>query len=86
MIDRIGGYNEPKVFADFLQRSLEKFANLDKVTPADSPYASVEMAEETGAGLPPAGETETFVAVKATSKDPAQAEREEKLVNGVAGD
>jgi thiol:disulfide interchange protein len=66
VIDRIGGYNEPKVFAEFLQRALEKFADVDKVTPS-------------------AGEAEilALTEVKATSSDPAQAEREEKKAHGV---
>ncbi len=76
VIDRIGGYNEPKVFAEFLERALEKFANLEKATPAGSTPRVTGNAMEPGPSLP-------LAAVKATSKDPVQAEREEKKAFGV---
>ena len=76
VIDRIGGYNEPKVFATFLERALEKFANLEKATPAGSSQRVTGNALEPGPSLPPAE-------VNTTSTDPAQAEREEKKAHGV---
>jgi thioredoxin-related protein len=76
VISSIGGYNEPKVFSTFLERALEKFANLEKAAPGTStPRVSQNAA---GTAASPA-----LVAVKATSTDPARAEREEKKAHGV---
>jgi thiol:disulfide interchange protein DsbD len=75
VIATIGGYNEPKVFADFLQRSLEKFANLEKATPKGS-TPRVSQSGGDVVSVPLAG-------VSARSTDPARAEREEKKAHGV---
>ncbi len=70
VLGRMGGYNDPPVFVDFLNKALNRFpavTNTDtKKTPPRAQNDPSESPRE----------------AKATSNDPARAEREEKTVHG----
>jgi hypothetical protein len=48
VLDRIGGYNEPGVFAGFLEKALGKFPDTVKVTQTDSSAKPTRANIETG--------------------------------------
>ncbi len=70
VLGRLPGYNEPPVFIDFLSKALDRLPAVTDSAPKNPPRAQNDRRE------PPAE-------AKATSNDPAQAEREEKKVHGV---
>ena len=71
VLARMGGYNEPPVFVDFLSKALKRLPAVTDSDPEKNPPRA-ENNRGTSAGE-----------AKATSTDPARAEREEKNVHGV---
>jgi thiol:disulfide interchange protein len=69
VLARMGGYNEPPVFVDFLSKALKRVPVVTNTDPAKNP----PQAENNQANPPDDA--------KATSNDPARAEREEKNVH-----
>ncbi len=71
VLGRMGGYNDPPIFVDFLNKALDRFPAVTNTdTKTNQPRAENSRPE-------PPGDA------KATSNDPARAEREEKTVHGV---
>ncbi len=71
VLARMGGYNDPPVFVDFLSKALDRFPAVTKTESTTTPpRAQNEPRTKPGEA-------------KATSNDPARAEREEKSVHGV---
>jgi thiol:disulfide interchange protein len=71
VLGRMGGYNDPPIFVDFLNKALDRFPAVTNTDTKNSQPRAENSRRE------PPGDA------KATSNDPTRAEREEKTVHGV---